>query len=144
MEQMVTANRPRGRAVKTGGKMRARLVPALTDAASSQFLGDFQTLISSLSTAPCELLITGDFNVHVHNPTDSNALKFISLLDLANLTQRVSFSTPFSRLVITVRLIGLSRRMNLVDYRRAATNGRTTRAADNDDTVLTFILPTTN
>ena len=62
-------------------------------ASFSQFLADFQTLISSISTTPYEFLITGDFNIHVDDLTDSNALKFISLLDLANLTQHVPFST---------------------------------------------------
>jgi exonuclease III len=59
----------------------------------SQFLDDFQTLISSISTSPHDFLITGDFNIHVDDLTDSNTLQFISLLDLANLTQHVSFPT---------------------------------------------------
>jgi hypothetical protein len=64
------------------------------DAASfSQFLEDFQTLISSVSTTPFEFLIATDVNIHVGNPSDPNALKFISLLDLVNLTQHVSFAT---------------------------------------------------
>jgi hypothetical protein len=50
-------------------------------------------LISSISTVPYEFLITGDFNVHVDDPTDLKVLKFIPLLDLANLTQHVLFST---------------------------------------------------
>ena len=59
----------------------------------SQFLEDFPILLSSVSTIPHEFLITGDFNIHVDDPTDSNALQFISLLNLANLTQHVSFPT---------------------------------------------------
>jgi exonuclease III len=59
----------------------------------SQFLEDFQTLISSVSTSPHEFLITGDFNIHVDDPTDSNAIQFLSLLDHANLSQHVSFPT---------------------------------------------------
>ena len=59
----------------------------------SQFLEDFQTLISSISTSPHEFLITGDFNIHVDDLTDSNAIQFLSLLDHANLTQHVSFPT---------------------------------------------------
>jgi Endonuclease-reverse transcriptase len=58
-----------------------------------KFLEDFQTHISSITTISFEFLITADFNIHVDNLTDSNALKFISLLDLANLTQHVPFST---------------------------------------------------
>jgi exonuclease III len=74
------------------------------DSASfSQFLDDFQTLISSISTLSHDFLITGDFNIHVDDLTDSSALQFISLLDLANLTQHVSF--PTHRLNHTLDLI---------------------------------------
>jgi len=59
----------------------------------SQFLEDFQTLISSVSTSPHEFLITGDFNIPVDDLTDANAIQFLSLLDHANLTQHVSFPT---------------------------------------------------
>jgi len=55
----------------------------------SQFLEDFQTLISSVSTSPHEFLFTGDFNIHVDDLTDSNAIQLLSLLDHANLTQHV-------------------------------------------------------
>jgi len=59
----------------------------------SQFLEDFQTLISSVSTSPHEFLITADFNIHVDDLADSNAIQFLSILDHANLTQHVSFPT---------------------------------------------------
>jgi exonuclease III len=62
-------------------------------ASFSQFLKDFQTLISSVSTTPHEFIITGDFNIHVDDLTDSNAAQFTSLLDHANLIQHVSFPT---------------------------------------------------
>jgi len=60
----------------------------------SQFLEYLQTLISSVSTTN-EFLITGDFNIHVADPTDSrpNAIQFLSLLDHVDLTQHVSFAT---------------------------------------------------
>lgn len=59
----------------------------------SQFLEDFQTLVSLASTTPHEFLITGDFNVHVDDPKDSYAIQFLALLDQANLTQHVKFAT---------------------------------------------------
>jgi len=58
----------------------------------SQFLEDFQTLISSVSTSH-EFLITGDFSIRVDDLTDSNAIQFLSLLDHANLTRHVLFPT---------------------------------------------------
>ena len=45
------------------------------------------------STTPHEFLITGDFNIHVDDHTDSNAAQFLTLLDQANLTQHVTFPT---------------------------------------------------
>jgi hypothetical protein len=74
-------------------------------ASFSQFLEDLQTLISSISTTPFEFLITNDFNIHVDDPTDSNALKFISLLDLANLTQHVPFSTHVIHVLLIVSFL---------------------------------------
>jgi len=59
----------------------------------SQFLEEFQTLISILATSPNEFIITGDFNIHVDDPHDFNATQFLSLLDQANLIQHVSFPT---------------------------------------------------
>jgi len=60
----------------------------------SQFLEDFQTLISSVSTSPWILYHRwGYFNLHVDYLTDSNAILFLSLLDHANLTQHVLFPT---------------------------------------------------
>ena len=55
-------------------------------ASFSQFLDDSQTLISPTSTSAHDFLITGNFNIHVDDLTDSNTLQFISLLELANLT----------------------------------------------------------
>ena len=59
----------------------------------SQFLEDFRTLISIVSTSPNEFVITGDFNIHVDDPSDSNSIQFLSLLDHANLIQHVKFPT---------------------------------------------------
>jgi len=50
-------------------------------------------VISSVSTFPHDFLITGDFNIHVDDLTDSNAIQFVSLLDHAILTQHVLFPT---------------------------------------------------
>ena len=49
-------------------------------------LDDFQTLISSISTSPHDLLITGDFNIHVDDLTDSSTLQCSGLV-LSRLTE---------------------------------------------------------
>jgi exonuclease III len=59
----------------------------------SQFLEDFQCLVSTVTTLPHEFIITGDFNIHVDNPTDSYTQQFLSVLNDANLTQHVTFPT---------------------------------------------------
>jgi len=59
----------------------------------SQFLEDFQNFISTVLTLPHEFLITGDFNIHVADLTDSNAMQFLSVLYHETLPQRVSFPT---------------------------------------------------
>ena len=59
----------------------------------SQFISDFQTLISHAATTSHGFLITGDFNLHVDDPQNSNAKQFLTLLDSCNLTQLVNFPT---------------------------------------------------
>ena len=59
----------------------------------SQFITEFQTLISHAATTPHEFIITGDFNLHVDDSENSNAKQFLTLLDSCNLTQLVDFST---------------------------------------------------
>jgi len=46
---------------------------------------------SSVSTSLHKFHITGNFNIHVDDLTDSNAIQFLLLLDHANWTQQVSF-----------------------------------------------------
>jgi hypothetical protein len=56
------------------------------------------------SSKPQEMQIARLFHlIHVDDLTDSNALQFVSLLDLANLTQHVSF--PTHRLSHTLDLV---------------------------------------
>jgi exonuclease III len=59
----------------------------------SHFLEDFQSFISNVATLPHDFIITGDFNIHVDDFSDSHTQQFMSLLSLANLTQHVSFPT---------------------------------------------------
>ena len=59
----------------------------------STFLDELNTLLSIASTIPHNFLITGDFNLHVDNPLDSQVKQFLSALDSANLSQLVDFPT---------------------------------------------------
>ena len=59
----------------------------------SDFLTDLDTLLSLAATTPHEFLITGDFNLHLDNPYDSQVNQFLSALDSTNLTQHVACPT---------------------------------------------------
>jgi len=44
--------------------------------------------------ARVEFFITGDFNIHLDNPTDHLTCQFLSVLSSFNLTQHVNFTIP--------------------------------------------------
>ena len=54
------------------------------------FLDEFRSLLEDRMSNPGCLVILGDLNFHVDNAADSNAKKFIDLLDLLNFSQNVT------------------------------------------------------
>ena len=59
----------------------------------STFFDQFQTFLTSAATTPHEFIITGDFNFHIDDHTDSSSQQFASLLSSFNLSQHVNFPT---------------------------------------------------
>ena len=59
----------------------------------SDFISDFSSLIDFLNTFPSELIISGDFNIHVDQTSSTASCNFQSLLDSSDLKQHVSFPT---------------------------------------------------
>ena len=57
------------------------------------FISEFSLLLQDLATSPSELIITGDFNIHVNDPTDACSSSFLTLLQTFSLTQHVNFPT---------------------------------------------------
>ena len=58
---------------------------------SAQFFHDFNDLLEHLSVSSCRLLIRGDFNLHVNEPSrDRLTAKFLDFLDSYNLAQHVT------------------------------------------------------
>jgi endonuclease/exonuclease/phosphatase family metal-dependent hydrolase len=53
------------------------------------FLDDFSTLLEELIVCSEELLIMGDFNLHIDDIENTQAVRFISLLDSFGLKQHV-------------------------------------------------------
>lgn len=51
----------------------------------NQFLGDFSSLLERLITSPDNLLITGDFNLHVDDNNDTFGKRLLEMLDCFNL-----------------------------------------------------------
>ena len=60
------------------------------------FISDFSTLLEDLATSPSELIITGDFNIHVDKPTCPSTSPFLNLLDEFSLRQHITSPTHSS------------------------------------------------
>ena len=65
--------------------------PPHTSVAS--FLDEFSTLLSDLITSPSEVLIAGDFNIHVDDPSASYSSPFLTLLESFGLHQHIKSPT---------------------------------------------------
>ena len=59
----------------------------------AQFLSDLSDFLEDISSSPSELIIMGDFNIHVENQSDSFATSFLSLIDSCDLKQHINSST---------------------------------------------------
>ena len=62
----------------------------------SIFNSEFATLLEDLATSPSELIITGDFNIHVDQPSCPSSSPFLNLIDVFSLTQHITFPTHIS------------------------------------------------
>ena len=62
----------------------------------STFLTEFHEFLSTVCTTPHNFIITGDFNIHLDNPSNSDTQGFLCLLHDFNLIQHVSFPTHIS------------------------------------------------
>ena len=67
------------------------------------FLDEFANYLEPITLSPEPLVISGDMNIHVDDPDDSDAIMFPDLLDTYGLTQHVN--TPTRRLGHTLDLI---------------------------------------
>src|SRR6267154_733865 len=67
--------------------------PTAASNSFSSFFTDFSMLLEDLVSSPSELIITGDFNLHLDDPSCSKSSSFLSLLHTFHLSQLVSFPT---------------------------------------------------
>ena len=60
---------------------------------NSKFMSEIAELLSVASTNYDKILLSGDFNLHIDSPSDSNSLEVIRLLETFDLKQQVGSST---------------------------------------------------
>jgi len=83
----------------------------------SVFLGELDSLLTLAATTPHEFLITGDFNLHLDKPDDSQVKQFLSALDSTNLTQHVSFPTHRDHHILDLIITPTSSSLHpVIDY----------------------------
>ena len=56
---------------------------------ATSFINEFSTLLETLAVSSGHLLVNGDFNYHLDSPTSPEVVRFVDLLDSANLVQHV-------------------------------------------------------
>ena len=66
------------------------------------FLDEFGTLLEELIVIEADLLIVGDFNFHMDNLTDGNAIRFNRLLTTFDLQQHVKPQPIFEAIYLTL------------------------------------------
>ena len=52
----------------------------------SDFLSEFETFTNEVSQLPGHVIILGDFNMHVDNPSKSDVAQFLSIIESARLS----------------------------------------------------------
>jgi hypothetical protein len=57
------------------------------------FISEFTSLLEDFISSSSELIITGDFNLHVDDPSAPYVSSFSGLLDMFNLSQHITFPT---------------------------------------------------
>ena len=67
--------------------------PNTADCSVSQFLDQFSEIVSYLNITNERLLIAGDFNFHIDDPTNNDATAFLQTVNSLNLIQHVDGPT---------------------------------------------------
>ena len=57
------------------------------------FLDDFVEVLADVLADPGNILILGDFNIHVNNKDDPDAKVFSDMMEALGLNQHINFST---------------------------------------------------
>jgi len=57
------------------------------------FFEELSTVLETLVTHGCPVIISGDFNIHVEDPSDASTLRLMELLSSMDLQQHVTLPT---------------------------------------------------
>ena len=82
-------------------RVRVLVVYRPPGSSTTVFMTEFQAVLEILSILPEEVIIVGDFNIHVDVPTDKLASEFINLVDMFGFSQRVKTPTHSKRKRVT-------------------------------------------
>ena len=67
----------------------------------SAFLDELSLLLQSSTAMSGEVIITGDLNFHLDDPSDQNARKFLDILDEQGFVQHVVGATHIGAILLT-------------------------------------------
>ena len=70
--------------------------PASYSQPFTSFIDQLSSFLTHVSITPHEFILTGDFNIHLDDPTEQQFILFMSLLASFNLTQYVFISIQLS------------------------------------------------
>ena len=82
----------------------------------STFFADFEFLLEFQISSEVDLIIVGDFNIHVDELNDSNARHFLKLLNTFNLCQHVSIPTHNSGHILDLIITNASSNLIICPY----------------------------
>ena len=82
----------------------------------STFFTEFESLLEFLISSKVDLTIVSDFNIHVDELNDSNALHFLKLLNTFNLCQQVSLPTHNSGHILDLIITNASSNLIICPY----------------------------
>ena len=78
------------------------------------FIDPLSSFLTHLSTTPHEFILTGDFNIHLDDPTDQQSIFFLSLLAGLNLFQSIFILTHTHVHTLDLVITSASTSLNLI------------------------------
>ena len=87
----------------------------MTKATNAEFLDEYMNWIAETLENDKNLLICGDYNLHVNNSEDENAANFLDMTTALGLKQHVKFATHTSGNTLDLMYTGFISEIRIVD-----------------------------